>query len=480
MVLDVRSTRWLPGTLIFLAILSTAVASLGTPLLPAVQAQYGVSLSGSQWTLTITLLVGAVATPVMGRLGSGKAHRATTITAVGGMALGCVLAALPLGFPTFLVGRAIQGLGLALVPLATATARNELPPVRRTRVIAAIGVTTAAGIGIGYPIVGVLAEVGGVALPFWFVAALSTACLIAVVRVLPHTRGGRSRVGIISSGLLTVGLTLVLVVLSEGIQWGWTSAPTIILLTIGLIALLLWIIWELRSENPLINLRLFKHPAVLGANATVFLVAIGFYPLSPLVVRLVQAPSSTGYGFGSTIVVAGLLLLPFSLASFVASQIVHRLTRHFSREMIVAVSCLFPLASFIVFLTARSSYLELIIAMILNGLGIGMIYAINPLQIASGVPSAETSSAMSTYQLNRSVAYSIGSALSATFLAAATSPGSHFPQASGYDSAAIFGIVVLALAVIASLGFAQYERRQRNTEERTSTVTPSRSGALWR
>lgn len=80
-----------------------------------------------------------------------------------------------------------------------------------------------------------------------------------------------------------------------------------------------------------------------------------------------------------------------------------------------------------------------------------------------GGDSAETSSARTT-----------------TFLATAASPGSHFPQAPRDDSAATFGIVVLVLAVIASLDFAQFERRQSNTGGRTFTVTPSRSGDLRR
>ncbi|MGO2654302.1 MAG: MFS transporter [Pseudoclavibacter sp.] len=458
-----HSRKGLQATLIFLAVLSTSVASLGTPLLPAVQEHYGVSLSESQWALTITLLVGAVVTPVIGRLGSGPAHRATTIGVVAGMTVGCVLGALPAGFPVFLLGRAIQGLGLGLVPLALATARNDLPVERRASAIATIGVTTAVGIGIGYPVVGALAELGGVAAPFWFVAVLSSVCLAAVIRVLPATAAGQSRVGLVSSALLGAGLTLALVALSEGAEWGWGSVPVIMLAIVALALLAVWALWELRAAHPLIDLRMFRRPAVVSANVTVFLVAIGFYPLAPLVVCLVQAPKSTGYGFGATILTAGLLLLPFSLASFMASRLVRMLTRHLSYEIIVALGCLFPLSSYVVFLVARSTYPELIVAMALNGLGVGLVYAVNPLQIADGVPPAETSSAMSTYQLNRSVAYAVGSALSATFLIMATANGESFAQPSGYDGSAEFSIAVLALAFVASVAFALSARRRRRT-----------------
>jgi MFS family permease len=82
------SPRLLAAVLVFLAVQSTAVASLGTPLLPTVQRVERVSLGASQWTLTITLLAGAVATPLMGRLGDGRLRRLTTVGAVAVMLTG--------------------------------------------------------------------------------------------------------------------------------------------------------------------------------------------------------------------------------------------------------------------------------------------------------------------------------------------------------------------------------------------------------
>ena len=164
------SPRVLAAVLVFLAVQSTAVASLGTPLLPTVQHVERVSLAASQWTLTITLLAGAVATPLMGRLGDGRLRRLTTVGAVAVMLAGCVLSAIPAGFPAFLTGRALQGAGLGLVPLATAVARDDLPAERSRSAIVLIGVTTAAGIGIGYPLVGLLAQLLGLYAPFWFAA----------------------------------------------------------------------------------------------------------------------------------------------------------------------------------------------------------------------------------------------------------------------------------------------------------------------
>ena len=200
-----RSPRLLAAVLVFLAVQSTAVASLGTPLLPTVQRVEQVSLAASQWTLTITLLAGAVATPLMGRLGDGRLRRLTTVGAVAVMLAGCVLSALPAGFPAFLAGRALQGAGLGLVPLATAVARDDLPADRSRPAIVLIGVTTAAGIGIGYPLVGLLAQALGLYAPFWFAAGLSALALAAALVALPDSPARPARVDVTGAVLLGAG-----------------------------------------------------------------------------------------------------------------------------------------------------------------------------------------------------------------------------------------------------------------------------------
>src|SRR6516162_10628608 len=221
------SARVLAAVLVFLAVQSTAVASLGTPLLPTVQQVERVSLAASQWALTITLLAGAVATPLMGRLGDGRLRRPATVGAVAVMLAGCVLSALPAGFAVFLAGRALQGAGLGLVPLATAVARDDLPAGRSRHTIAAIGITTAVGIGIGYPLVGLLAEYLGLYAPFWVVAAMSALALAAAAAVLPASPARPSRLDVPGVVLLGSGIVGLLLALAEGPGWGWTSPATL-------------------------------------------------------------------------------------------------------------------------------------------------------------------------------------------------------------------------------------------------------------
>jgi predicted MFS family arabinose efflux permease len=242
-------------------------------------------------------------------------------------------------------------------------------------------------------------------------------------------------------------------------SWGWLSAATLVGFVVSTMLLGAWMGWELRSRHPLIELRLLRRHSVLAANVTAFLIAVGFYPLMSLVVRYVQAPAETGYGFAAPVVIAGLMLTPFSLASYAASKVALWFARRSSAELVVAASGIVLIASLVMFFLARSTYGEIVLAMTLNGFGVGCAYAVNPQQITSGVPANETGSAISFYQLVRTVAYALGSALSATLLLFYVPPGEQTPTNTGYSAAALVCIAVLLGALLASALFVVFREK---------------------
>src|ERR1700722_2601450 len=130
--------RVLVPTLVLSGSLMAVVSSLGAPLIPTIAHADGVSLSTAGWLLTITLMTGALATPVMGRLADGPRQREVILSALGAVVAGCVLAAISDGFILLLVGRALQGIGLGLLPVAMAIARRNLPLDKAQRTIATL------------------------------------------------------------------------------------------------------------------------------------------------------------------------------------------------------------------------------------------------------------------------------------------------------------------------------------------------------
>jgi MFS family permease len=438
-------TRLLVPVLIYLGMVVAVVSSLGAPLVPTIARETHVSLATAQWSLTITLLMGAVATPTMGRLGDGPHRRAVVLAGLAVVVAGSVLAALPLPFGYLLVGRGLMGVGLGLTPLAMATARDSLHGEHAHRTVALLSVTTVAGVGLGYPLTGLVAEHLSFRTAFWAGAAVSAVALVCAAAVVPSTRERPSaRLDVLGAALLGSGTAGLLLALSELETWG---SGRLVALTAASVALLLW--WlrhELRVAHPLVDLRLARNRAVLTADVTGLMAGIGMYVLMSMVIRFVQTPTSTGYGFGASVVVAALVLLPFSLMSVVASRLVPLVGRRFGQRAVLPLGCAIFLVAELQFLVARGHLWESFLALGLAGLGVGSTFAALPGLIVRSVPAHETGSAMSFNQVLRYIGYSTGSALSATVLQAHTPAGSTYPSDHGYSVAALLGIGVLVVA----------------------------------
>lgn len=446
----VGSSRALVPVLIFVGTVVAVISSLGAPLVPAIASTLRTSLPHAQWSLTVTLLVGAVATPVVGRLGDGRHRRRVVLAVLGLVTLGGVLAALPLGLGWLIVGRGLQGFGLGLTPLAIATAREALSGDRSHRTIAALSITVVAGVGLGYPMAGAIAELGGLRAAFWAGALISLLALIAAAVVLPPPAETTARrLDVVGALLLGAGLAALLLALANAEVWGWSSPSLWALAGGGAGTLAVWGFWESRTPSPLVDLRLARGRTALSAHSAALLVGLANYLLLAAVPILAQAPASGPAGFGTSIVVAGLVLLPFSAASVVAGRLARLLADRAGPHLVLPLAALVQSGAFVLFALGRTELWQLFVVIAVAGLGVGGAFAAFPALIVSAVPPSETGSAMSLNQVLRYVGFALGSALTATVLAAATAPGEADPAPSGYATLAVVGFAVcVATALI--------------------------------
>jgi MFS family permease len=109
--------RLLAPALMFISLVVAAVGSLGAPLITSVAGEFDVSLAAAQWTLTAPLLVGAIATPVLGRLGTSSRRRQVILATLAVVVAGSLLTVVPPSFGWLLAGRVAQGAGLGLTAL---------------------------------------------------------------------------------------------------------------------------------------------------------------------------------------------------------------------------------------------------------------------------------------------------------------------------------------------------------------------------
>ncbi|MGY1700472.1 MFS transporter [Geodermatophilus sp. SYSU D00766] len=441
-------SRALVPVLLFVGTVVAVISSLGAPLVPAIATEMATTLPGAQWALTVTLLVGAVATPVIGRLGDGPHRRAVVLAVLAAVTLGGLLAALPLGLGWLVAGRGLQGVGLGLTPLAIATAREALAGEQSRATIAALSITVVAGVGLGYPLAGLVAQLGGVHAAFWAGAAVSAAALVASAVVLPASQITSSRpLDVLGAVLLGAGLAGALLALGEAEGMGWTSPVPWGLAAGSALLLACWVRWELRTPAPLVDLRLARGRTAATAHSAALLVGLSNYLLLAAVPVLAQAPRG-GPGLGASIVVAGLALLPFSAASVLAGRLARLLADRAGPHVVLPVAALVQGGAFVLFGLAHTQLWQVFLVMAVAGLGVGAAFAVFPALVISAVPSSETGSAMSLNQVLRYVGFALGSALTATVLAAATPEGAAAPGSGGYGTVAVLGSAVCVLTAV--------------------------------
>lgn len=444
-----RRQAALGPVLVFTTMVAAVISSLGAPLVPSIAEELQVPLGAAQWSLTAALLAAAISAPILGRLGDGPRRRRTLICGLVVVTLGGVIAAMASSLPLFLVGRALQGVGLGLVPLTMAAARDHLPPERRAGLIALLSVCAAAGVGFGYPLSGLIADTAGSPAAFWFGAGVSFVALMCVIAVLPSSVGTTGPgLDINGAVLFATGTIALLLTIAQGEVWGWTSVWGLGLLGAGVALLGSWVFQQLHSAAPLVALRHLRHSAVLTGNACAVVLSVALYMYLSGVTAFVQTPRSSGYGFSTSVFVAGLCLVPFSIASLAASRALPWLSKVVGRRALLPLGSLAVAIAGVFFALFHTSLWQAFIMMAALGLGLGLTYAMIPGLIIGAVPESETGSAMGFYQVLRYVGFSAGSAVTAALLANHTLPGQHLPEESGYTLTMWIAAALCAVAAV--------------------------------
>ncbi len=439
--------RALVPTLILVGLVVAVMSSLGAPLIPSISAASHVSLSAGEWLLTITLATGALATPVMGRLADGPHQKRVILVALSIVLVGLVMAATSSSFPVLVTARGLQGVGVGLMPVTMAVARRQLAPAKAASTIAILSVTAAVGVGLGYPITGLLAEVSDYHASFWFGAMVVVAAFVISVIVLPRSSTAvESRpFDTLGAALLCVSLAIFIVVLSEAETWGWTSAVVLVGLALSVLLAVAWARYELRRREPLVDLRQARHRMVLTADIAGLIISLTMYLFLPIVVEFVQVPRSFGFGFGASVLVAGCVLVPLSVGTLAASRLAPAFERRYGRRIMIPLGSVLFALSMSLFALEHSGLWEAFLVMGIAGIGIGFTFAAMPGFIVKAVDAKDTGSAMGFYQVLRSIGLAIGSAISGVILASYTQAHAAFPSVGGFRTTLLLGGVLCLL-----------------------------------
>ncbi|MFE4449448.1 MFS transporter [Streptomyces sp. NPDC056796] len=477
--------RFAVGVLAFCGVVVAIMQTIVVPLLPHIPDLTGATPAAASWLVTVTLLTGAVFTPVLGRVGDMYGKRRVLVASLGVLVVGSVLCAVSSQIGVLITGRALQGAAIAVVPLGISILRDELPPERVLSAVALMSSSMGIGAAVGLPIAAVVIENFEWHTMFWVSGVIGLLDVVLVLRFVPESPlRSRGRFDVLGALGLGAALVCLLLAVTQGGDWGWVSARTLGLLAAAVVIALVWGAYELRVRTPMVDLRVSARPAVLLTNIAALLIGFAFYANSLVTGQMVQEPKATGYGLGASLVVSGLCLLPGGVTMVLLSPVSARISgRHGPRTSLALASAVIAVGYVVRYFTSHSLW-AIVAGATVVAAGTAIAYSALPALVMRGVPVGETAAANGLNTLMRSVGQAFCSATVAAVLAHMTflAAGRPAPTLGAYQLVFLIaaGAAVLALVVTLCLpggrrGAGTVGGRRRNVGR--TRATPIQEGS---
>ncbi|CAJ62439.1 MULTISPECIES: MFS transporter [Frankia] len=456
----------------------TAISQVSiVPLLPDLPRLTGASASNVSWLLTVTLLVGAVVTPLFGRAGDIFGKRRMLLVALGMLTTGSVLCALTSNIWLLIPARGLQGACLAVVPLSISILRDELPPERVGSAVALMSATVGIGAALGVPFASLIIQFADWHVMFWVTGGLGLADLILAGLLVRESKvRAPARFDIPGAVGLALGLLCLLLALSKAADWGFTSPRFGGLILAAVVIFIGWARWQLRVADPLVDLRLARRPAVLAPNAAALLVGFSFYANSLSTAQLVQVPKETGYGLGLSVFASGLCLLPGGVAMFALSPVAARITASRGPRITLLLGTCALVFGYLLRMFTSENLPMIVVGAAVVAAGTALAYSAMPMLIMNAVPRTQTAAANGLNVLLRTVGQAMCSAAVAALLShlTMTTSAGAVPSLGAFQTVFAMAGVVGALAL--AVGCLVPTRGRADVAAPGQPAGPSRTG----
>ncbi|MGW2746280.1 MFS transporter [Streptomyces sp. NPDC001450] len=442
------------------AMVVSMMQTLVVPILGIIQSDLHATTANVSWVTTATLLSAAVFTPLLGRFGDQHGKKPTLVGVLLVMIAGSVLAATTTSLTWLIVGRVMQGAATAIFPLALSILREEIKPEKLHGAMALVSGTLAFGSGLALVGAGLLTRGSDPDYHrvFWLAVVLATVALAGVLFTVPASRtttGGRTDwLGAVTLAML---LVLLLLPISQGHEWGWTSGRTLGSFAGAVVMAVVWVITESRVGEPMVDMKMFAHRPVLFTNLAGLLLGFAMFAQFIGVSYLVQVPEKiAGYGFGASVLEASVVyLLPTTLVSLAGAQFGGVLVRRLGARFTLAAGACFGVLGFTWLSVAHAATASVIGAGMVIGLAISFGYAAMPALIVASVPAHQSGIANGINSISRSVGSAVASAVITSLLASKTIPlpagAPALPQESQFTTSFVIAGVAFGLVVAVSL-----------------------------
>ena len=446
--------------------------------IPTLMHAFEADASAISWVVTIFLLVGAGTAAIAGRLGDIYGRKKVLITLMAISALGPIISVVMGNLEGVLIGRALQGTSAGLFPLLIGVAREVAP---HNRVSILISLTSGVGLiggSIGGVAAGLLLGAGG-----WQSLFIASACLavlaILVALALPGSVSmiaSRSRIDVLGGVLMAPAIASILYGFTTSRTQG--ASPTVIgLIVAGALLFAFWVIWELRIEQPMFNLRLFRQRSLVLTLVTTAFASLGILSAPGLLTPILQqSATDLPVGLGLTPTQAGLYGLISGAVAFALSPVAGRIAGNHGGKLILAAGAVLGVVGFSGFFISTHNLPLSIISVVIGSVGTVFLTISIPIVIVENVPVNDTSEAVGLiFTVGRTLFSAVGTTIIGIVLASSTVPGMTSPTVASWNAGIIFIGIAGAAALIATLSIAKSTPMNRRAAI-PDLIIPERAG----
>ncbi len=399
----------------FMAVLDATIVNVG---LPKIMMAFGIDVHKVEWVVTAYLLVFAVMLPTSGWLADHFGYKRTYFASLFVFTLGSFLCGLAWNEDVLILFRIIQGAGAGcLMPVGMAIVTRVFPAEKRGLALGFWGVAAAASVSLGPMIGGYLIDNINWQAIFDVNVPVGLMGMFATLVIQREYRSEETRrfdfIGFLS---VAVFLTALLIALANGsAAWntgGWTSPYILTCFGISLLGLIVFLVTELKTAHPLIDLRLLTNFNFSVANVVLFLFGMGMFGSTFLLPLYLQ--NALGY----TALQAGMVFLPVGIIQGIMSPVSGYLTDRINPKIPAIIGIL--ILGFSLYMNSSLQLStergEILLSLYLRGFGFGLLFTPLSTIALSAVPKKKMAQASGLFNVIRQLGGSFGVAILATLL----------------------------------------------------------------
>jgi EmrB/QacA subfamily drug resistance transporter len=434
------------GLALFMASLDNLVVSTA---LPVIRVHLHAGLSGLEWTVNAYTLTFAVLLLSAAAVGERFGRRRIFIVGIAVFTAASALAAIAPSISVLVMARAIQGAGGAMImPLSLTLLSAAVPPARRNVALGIWGAIGGAAIALGPLVGGAVTSGWSWQYIFWLNVPIGIVLIPLAWWKLSESRGAATRFDLMGVGLVSVGLFGLVLGLVRGNSHGWTSTSVLCSFVVGSAALVGFVVWELRSSHPMLDMRLFRHRGFTAVNVTAMLFSFGMFGSIFFLVQFLQTVQ------GLTPLAAGVRVLPWTAMAMLLAPLVGTLAERWGGKSLVVAGLLFQavgLAWLAMITTPTTPYADLVIPFVVCGVGMTLFFVPLASLVLGAVPRALEGVASGANAAFRELGGVLGIAVLGAVFSSNGGYSSGQDYVNGMTSAAYVGAAVVAVGAIAAL-----------------------------